>query len=211
MLVVNLDMLTRDNILFNAFKHHAGFVRKCLSEQDQETFFNHLKTIGNCQLDFYYGSLSIESVGSQIIEHLASLGVDSFKSYQELLDQHDHYHTLVLSDDSGWVVRMGKVKEKFIHVHPARNSPHTLRITASAMKTALAIIYRVNNGAMYGYELDAVNAMRHQFLSLPPVKKLEDLKAVERIKRIVVEQIRGLAFMEIKSGNKENYEGLVIK
>ncbi len=196
MLVVNLDMLTRDNILFNAFKHHAELVRQCLSEQDLETFFNHLKTIGHCQLDFYYGSLSIRLVGSQILEHLASLGVNSFKSYQELLERRNYYHTLRLSDHSGWVLRMGKVEEKFIHLHPARNSPHTIRITASAMKTAVAMIYQVKNGTMHGYELDAVNAMRHQFLGLPPVKKLTDLKAVERIKTIVFGQFRESEPME---------------
>jgi hypothetical protein len=79
------------------------------------------------------------------------------------------------------------------------------------MKTAVAMIFQVKNGAMHGYELDAVNAMRYQFLGLPPVKKLEDLKAVERIIRIVSEKFRGSELMEIKSGNKENYEGLVIK
>ena len=141
--------------------------------------------------------MSIDLVGSQILEHLTSLGVDSFKSYRELLEQRDHYHTLVLSDHSGWVLRMGKVEEKFIHLHPARNSPHTIRITACAMKTAVAMIYEAKNRATHGYELDVVNAMRDRYLGLPPVKKLADLKAVERINKLAFNEFLESETMEI--------------
>lgn len=183
-------MLTRDNILFNAFKHHAGYVRHWLAQTDQHNFFDHLKTIGNCQLDFYYGSLSVEIICSEVVGHLASLGVSSIESYHALLERHGHYHTLLLSDNSGWVLRLGRSEEKFIHLHPARNSPYILRITASALKTAVAMIYQVKNDTMNGYELSAINAMRDRYLGLPPVKKLADLKAVERIKTIVFDQFR---------------------
>lgn len=181
-------MLTRDNILFNAFKHHAGYMGHRLAHADQNSFFNHLKTIGNCQLDFYHGSLSVGLICSEVLAYLTSLGVYSFESYHALLERHDHYHTLVLSDHSGWVLRLGRSEEKFIHLHPARNSPNTLRITASALKTSAAMIYQVKHGVMNGCELNAINAMRDRYLSLPPVKKLADLKAVERIKKIVFDE-----------------------
>jgi hypothetical protein len=178
--------------MFNAFKHHAGFTRQFVLAGDYPAILSGSKFIGNCQLDFYYGSLSVESITGDIVRFLSSIGVTDKNSYKEFLDNHGGYYAVELSDQSRWILRWGMTEERFIHLHPARKSPETLRMSGSALKTALAVVSLLWAGKIEN-TLDHVNAVRVAYLDLPPVKKLRDMKAVERLKRIAFGELDNAA------------------
>ncbi|HEX5169733.1 MAG TPA: hypothetical protein VFW11_11210 [Cyclobacteriaceae bacterium] len=178
-------MLDQSNILFNPLKHHAGFVREFLSETDLQSLLSQVKIIGNCQMDFYYGPLSMNSIYDQTLQHLNSAGIYSCNDYENFLHCHGGYLTIELTDHSKWILRMGHKGDQFVHLHPARKSPYSFRIVANALKTALLQVFLVNREQMLPNGLKDINEMRSRFLDLAPVKKPGDLKGVDRIRKIL--------------------------
>jgi hypothetical protein len=75
------------------------------------------------------------------------------------------------ADGSRWALRVGTPADRHVHVHPARYSPHTVRVGANALKTA---ILAVATAAPDIPDVAAVNAVRRRFLGLPPVPALSD-------------------------------------
>ena len=194
-------MLTSINILFNPLKHHVGFIREFISHP-ATTFSCKLKTVGHCQLDLYFGELKIESICQEILEQLRSSGVSDFHQYRRLLYFHHGYHTMIIADGSKWVLRLGKDKQAFVHIHPARNSPFTLRVNANTLKSVLALGILVRSGDLVGLELRSFNTIRTSTLNLSPVKNIEEMKAVERTMKIIFNR---------SSDKNITYESLVAK
>ena len=72
-------------------------------------------------------------------------------------------------DTSRWVLRAGDEDDRFVHVHPARYSPFTIRVRANVLTTAvMALAYTGLHG---GDPLSrpVVNAVRRDYLGLAPV------------------------------------------
>jgi hypothetical protein len=151
-------MATSENILFNALKHHRGFI----CQQLQTANVTSLHILGNSQMDIYYGSLDLNSLFREVI---ALIPADDEVSYLHWLN--GGYKEITLSDTSRWVLLHGTEPGKYIHLHPARYSPHSLRVKATILKTAMAIII-----AEVVPDLDTVNHVRRS-ISLSPVKNLD--------------------------------------
>jgi hypothetical protein len=155
-------MTTSGNILFNALKHHRGSICRQLQTVTVASLPAMLKMLGNSQMDIYYGSLDLPSLYKEVITLIPA---DDEASYLAWLN--GGYKEITLSDTSRWILLYGTEPGKYIHLHPARYSPHSLRVKATILKTAMAVIV---SGVVP--DLNAVNDIRRS-LSLSPVKSLE--------------------------------------
>ena len=82
----------------------------------------------------------------------------------------DLYREINLPDHSIWILKIGTVKDRHIHIHPGRNVPYTVRVKANILKTA----YLANLFAMKNHQspmnIDLINTLRNDVLGLSPIK-----------------------------------------
>jgi len=178
-------------LTFNCWKHHAEFIKKqiefyrgekILVEELQKT----LLVIGESQMDLYLGELSPQKICDEIINQLKSNGALAFEEYKKwLFEKGKDYKLTEISDSSVWTLRLGNEEERYVHLHPGRYSPVTLRVKALTLKTAIAVL-------IINYEknfplLDTlkINEIRKKILNLPPVKKNYTNSAVARVINIL--------------------------
>lgn len=124
--------------------------------------------LGNSQMDIYYGELDIPALYQEIMQYITHAGVGEEAAYTAWLQQAGGYRELTLSDGSRWILLQGIEPGKYIHIHPARYSLHSLRVKATTLKTAIAcLVYYPGNKAP---DLEALNEVRKTVLQLSPVK-----------------------------------------
>ncbi len=160
-------------ILFHPLKHHLYFIKQFILESataPDEALKASLSTIGGSQLDFYTGRLSIEGLAQEVIAALATQDVLQPEAYKLYLGAAGKdYRTITLSDDSVWVLRLGVIAERHVHLHPARYSANTIRVKATALKTAIAALIAAKRTNLPVTDVDMINRVRAQWLNLPPV------------------------------------------
>jgi hypothetical protein len=173
-------MATAENILFNALKHHRGYIRRQLQLATVVTLPDMLKVLGNSQMDVYYGELDLPALFVEVIKQVDTDEI----SYLNWLKSHGGYVEITLSDTSRWVLLHGTEPGKYIHLHPARYSPHSLRVKATVFKTAIAVI--VNGGSP---DLETLNHIRVSMLQLSPVKNLEQCGHLWKVMEMLNEEM----------------------
>jgi len=178
-------------LTFNCWKHHAGFIKnqiefyggkKISVEELQKT----LLVIGESQMDLYVGELSPQNICDEIVSKLKSTGVLAFEAYKKwLFDSGNEYKLIKISDKSVWTMRLGKQEKRYVHVHPGRYSPVTVRVKALTLKTAIAVL--IINYKIYIPLIDTlkINEVRNEILNSPPVKKVSSNSAVIRVINIL--------------------------
>ena len=174
----------------NCWKHHAGFIKKqieiAVSEKIFESEFRKiLLVIGESQMDLYLGKFSPEYIIKEIKSSLIKIGKFDFDEYNNWLkEERNDYRIISLTDKSNWVLRSGSVKQRYVHIHPARYSPLTVRVKSSTIKTfILTEIYSVYQEDIE-YELSFINQIRSKYLKLPPLKSLSSSAGLLRLKSI---------------------------
>ncbi len=161
-------------ILFNTLKHHKQAVYDLISQRNFEEipFYK----IGTSQMDFYIGKLSIVTIEQEVLATLQERKLIDIDTFSNWLAANDAYQTICLSDTSRWVLRMGDTEASYIHIHPARYSPHTIRVKAGQLKTVIAMLHK-------GYEdfdqidLNELNNLRRQ-IELSPVKSIDSCNSI---------------------------------
>src|SRR5262245_2570621 len=129
-------------VLFNTWKHHAGFLRCRLAQiarGDDDALANlpaELRVVGTDLMDLYVGSQTPADIACAVVALLQHhLEPASFRTW---LEQTGGFAVLTLATDrSRWVVRWGDDPDRYVHLHPARRSPHTRRVRANVLKTAV--------------------------------------------------------------------------
>jgi len=174
-------------LTFNCWKHHAGFIKKQIEfyrddkisvEELQKT----LLVIGESLMDLYVGELSPQKICDEIASNLKSIGVLAFKEYKKwLFEQGNEYKLVEISDNSVWALRLGKQEERFVHIHPGRYSPVTIRVKALTLKTAIAVLIKNYEKDFTLMDTLQINEVRKKILNSPPVKKVTSKSAVIRV------------------------------
>ncbi|MBD2770024.1 hypothetical protein IC235_19220 [Hymenobacter sp. BT664] len=173
-------------VLFNGLKHHChalrSFIRKYDTSQLTELSLS-LLTIGGSQMDLYQGELPEAAICQEVIHYLTELNALSEPAYQQFLLP-EQYKTIVLSDTSQWVLRLGEKETKYVHIHPGRFSPYTLRVKAATLKTAIALLIwqKGNSGAV---DTATLNYLRKDVLHLSPVRKMEEMRALSDLTKLL--------------------------
>ena len=130
-------------VLFNAWKHHAGWVREqiraatTLGEGGLKELASAVVVTGTKLMDFYTGTLDPWTVGTGVLQQLQTTGRWDHAPFAAWVAEADGYRFFELPDDSSrWVVRLGD-GERYVHLHTARYSPHSLRVPGVTLKTAI--------------------------------------------------------------------------
>jgi hypothetical protein len=184
------DCNIQSPVAFNCWKHHAGYIKNQIkslyaAKISEENFWNILLVIGESQMDIYLGKLSPQEICDEIISKLKSAGVLAFKDYKKwLYEEGKEYKLIKISDDSVWTLRLGKQEERYIHIHPGRYSPKTIRIKALTLKTAIAALIKYGINVQL-IDTASINEVRIKILNSPPVKKVSSDSAVIRVINIL--------------------------
>jgi hypothetical protein len=162
-------------ITFNPYKHHFLFLLKELEKwktMGWELVEKEILSIGNNLIDFYLGNLSIPQICIEINNFFRNKNITDKSEFLIWLDALN-YKKVQLSDQSDWLIKEGINPERFIHIHPAKFSEHTIRIRATTLKTIIALKSQsVPLQKEIKANLFTVNTIRHELLGLSPIKSL---------------------------------------
>ena len=174
-------------LTFNCWKHHAGFIKKQIEfyrgdkisvQELQKT----LLVIGESQMDLYFGKLSPQKICDEIISKLRSTEVLAFEDYKKwLFEKGNEFKLIEISDRSVWTLRLGNQEERYVHIHPGRYSPVTLRVKALTLKTAIAVLIIIHEKTFQLIDTLKINEVRKKILNSPPVKKVSSNSAVVKV------------------------------
>jgi len=178
-------------LTFNCWKHHAGFIKKQIEfYRDEkisvEVLQKTLLVIGESQMDLYIGELSPQKICDEIVNKLKLTDVLAFEAYKKwLLEKGNEYKLIEISDKSVWTLRLGNQEERYVHIHPARYSPVTIRVKSLTLKTAIAVLIINYEKSFPLIDTLQINEVRRKILVSPPVKKVSSNSAVVRVINIL--------------------------
>lgn len=165
-------------ILFNPFKHHL----RSISEQIR----HHVKQALDAQsllkeasrskgvVDVYEGDLTAREIENEVLQFLQQNQLLDFANYKLYLETHGqikrkgHYSNFTLSDSSIMTLRISEDTARFVHIHPARYSPHTFRIKANTLKTVIIAYFMALSQTTSPYDIQLLNQAREK-LELSPI------------------------------------------
>jgi hypothetical protein len=173
-------------INFNCWKHHTGFIIKQIKSvseiKELEELKSYLLKIGESQMDLYFGDYSPTEVSDQILNLLGRKKIFSLEQYKDwLVKNRKGYQLLKLIDKSVWTLRLGENTERYIHLHPGRHSPQTVRVKATTLKTAILCLCLVNAGQTETIETVTINEIRKKYLNEPPIKSFISASGLGRM------------------------------
>jgi hypothetical protein len=165
-------------VLLNTWKHHAGWIRwrvgRAVSAGSEgvAALVAEMAVVGHRLMDLYTGALSPAKIGEHVIQSLRAAGRLEFDALSAWLKEQDEFTLIELPDRSKWTIRLGPADGRYLHLHPGRWVPHTMRVQANTLKSA-AVAHahaRLIGGA--ATDLAVVNAARQKYLGLLPVREL---------------------------------------
>jgi hypothetical protein len=159
-------------VLLNPWKHHAGALRQriaaCANDNDLNQIARQSVVIGTDLMDLYVGNLTPSAIAEQVLKVLSNEYLLAFDAYRNWLTATGGYRSLPLDDQSLWVLRLGAQPGRYVHIHPGRRSPHTRRVRANMLKTAVIVLAHVQVHGGDPYDVRLINEVR-QRLGLSPV------------------------------------------
>lgn len=172
--------ITKDQIpipiLLNRMKHHAGFVKDRITEinESRDEIREELLIIGESQMDFYHGKFSPGEISQCVIDQLKQINALENSKYVKWIKMNKkNYQTLTLPDASVWTLRLANDSQRHVHIHPGRYSPHTLRVKALTLKTAIAVLVHSKFSGKNPDDIEMINIVRKDILNESPIKSIE--------------------------------------
>ncbi len=176
-------MIRTNQIHFNPVKHHLLFVCAKLKDSitnERASFLESIQSINSNFVDLYTGQYSPEEIKEKLVHELTKLKIYCESEYIEWL-ANSGYRTITLDDGAKWILRKSENKEAFVHVHPSRVPPLTVRVHGNAWKTVVGFLAMNSDGSCHIPTLAQINNFRKEFLDLSPVKGNENLKRVKKV------------------------------
>jgi hypothetical protein len=168
-------------VLFNTFKHHAGALRAriaALAEQGPAALAamgERLAVLGTKLMDLYTGRLTPRDISARVIEQLWEAGRLELSAFRDWIAGQEGYAVLSFAEDeSRWVLRLGDEAGRYIHLHPGRWSPATVRVRANVLKTAFLVLTHTRIHGSDPMDRDVINEVRRDLLGLSPVAEGPD-------------------------------------
>lgn len=176
-------------ILFNPLKHYLPFIRDyvnsrsfSINDPSLKDLTRELKHIGTCVMDIYTGGLTQKIIFTEILEHLKLNGLTEKNAYMEWAgSDFNDYRIISLSDSSQWTLKYYDHESRFVHIFPARSSPHSFRIKANTLKSAVLYIIVIGRDYITEDDLNAARALA----GLSPVREVADAEAVTEMIEIL--------------------------
>ena len=166
---------------FNPLKHHLSYIREFTDDRLSEggnSMSNIVKDIrhaGTSVMDIYTGSLRVNELLEAVMEFLVSKGLDDEESFSKWTGKNfKDFRLITLSDDSQWILKYHYDRRRYVHLFPSRLSPHSFRVKANTLKSA--IIYIISTGKDFISSED-LNRSR-KLIGLSPVKDTREVEAI---------------------------------
>jgi hypothetical protein len=181
------ENLIRLPYLFNPLKHHLGFIKDYIEEKagknaDIIPIIKDLRHLGGSLMDVYTGPLTPEEIIEEIDEFLKTNYLTEFEDFVKWAGINPtEFKSVILSDDSHWVLKYFENEVRFVHSFPARFSPHSFRVKANTLKSA--ILYLIIVGKDFITE-DDLNFARAE-AGLSPIKDVVDTEAITEMIEIL--------------------------
>jgi hypothetical protein len=163
-------------VMFNTFKHHAGSLRArlgALGPGDMKGFADAVRAagvLGTRLMDLYTGDQTPRELSDWVRGELAASGRIDPEVYRAWIVGGEDYAVLTHPEDgSRWVLRTGDDAERFVHLHPARWSPSSMRVKATVLKTAFAVLAFTRTHGGDPLDRGVINDVRSTHLALPPL------------------------------------------
>jgi hypothetical protein len=176
-------------VLFNPWKHHLGFLRWKLSQHaaDGEAglrlLADEIVVLGGQLMDLYFGLYSPNEIAERAMESLRAEGRFDPDPFRDWVESQGGYGMIPFPDGSQWVLRFGEGIDRYIHIHPGRWIPQTVRVRANVLKTAILVVAACQLNGDSPTKLTTVNRVRQEYLNLAPMGK--HLKADEGLGAII--------------------------
>lgn len=171
-------------ITFNPHKHHFNFLVEQIKDWEKmewENVEDEMRVIGTNLIDLYLGKLSVKEICNECINWLKREKISDPEELKKWLNQ-KKYGKIELSDHSVWVIKEGINNKRYVHIHPAKNSPFSIRVRGTTLKTVLALkINKISLSTDIGSDLKKVNQIRKEYLQLSPIKSLQNGKGILRL------------------------------
>jgi hypothetical protein len=186
---VSLEFNIKYPLLFNPLKHHLGNIKEFISghvylqsDIHNKTLHKEIKKLGSSVMDIYTGSLPPGNIFEEIAGFLKSnnlLEKGSFSIWAgtKLKD----FRICALSDTSQWTLKYHNSESGYVHLFPARYSPHTFRVKANTLKSALLYLIIIRKTIINEEDLNYVRSV----VNLSPVKSLDESEAILELIQIL--------------------------
>lgn len=183
------DNLIPGPFKFNPLKHHLGFIRGFIAERthtgDLNDLLRQIRHLGSSVMDIYSGGLSVRQILDDINDFLNSSQIGNKLNFSQWAGTgYTDYRIITISDSSGWALKYYDGKERFVHLFPARSSPHTFRVKANTLKSAILYLAAVGKDYITGDDLNRARAMA----GLSPVKEITETAAISGMIEILRNQ-----------------------
>jgi hypothetical protein len=167
--------------LFNTFKHHLPSIIQYLRQPNNLTYLNDLLCIGDSQMDLYTGDLTVAEITQEIKHFLDEADKFDKASYTDWIKQNG-FVKIQLSDTSDWILLLGNTEDQYVHIHPARYSPRSVRVKASTLKTVLALTIEMPD--LREMNTSEINEIRKK-IKLSPIKNIEESYNIEALYTLI--------------------------
>ena len=163
-------------VLFNAYKHHAGFLRERIrlavaaGQAGLQPLADALVVVGTKLMDLYHGPFSPREIAERVMANLRATGREALVAFRTWVESGGGYQSMEFPEDmSRWVLRMGDEEDRFIHAHPARYSPFAVRVRANVLTTAVLALAHTGVNGGDPLSRSVVNCVRRDYLGLAPI------------------------------------------
>jgi len=175
------DNAIREPFLFNPLKHHLGFIREFINRKIDESstdilnLTRELKHLGTSVMDVYTGSLSVKNICIEAEEFLKQKDLLTREAYLIWTGtKMENFRIISLTDGSQWTLKYHDNPQRFVHIFPVRNCPHTFRVKANTLKSAFIYNIIIGKDLVTSDDLNNVRLL----LGLSRVKDTLDTEAI---------------------------------
>lgn len=164
--------------LFNIWKHHLQAIRQLRASRiERNELLEAIATIGARTHDIYVGALGVDEIAEQLGAQLKEQDAFELDAFQAWLGPTEH-RSLTIGDESVWILRLGEVSGRHLHVHPARHTPDSVRFNAPVWRTATLAFFTFDD--RNECDLEAINQLRKDELDLSPIAQLMDGEGISK-------------------------------
>ena len=186
---MRIDDKIPEPLLFNPVKHYLPFIRDFISfystgclDQDPKFLIRELKHLGTSVMDVYTGDLSLDQIFQEIIGFLNSMDLNAKETFESWAGRENNdFKITTISDGSQWTLKFHDSEKRFVHIFPARQSPHTFRVKSNTLKSAILYLVLIGKDFVTEDDLNRARALT----GLSPVKEVADTEAVTEMIEIL--------------------------
>ncbi|NIG56459.1 hypothetical protein [Chitinophaga sp. Cy-1792] len=176
--------MTTRQILFHHLKHHLFSVRHFIqSSLPTDNKLHTIKTFGGSQFDIYTGPLQTETITQEVLHYLIRQDLSNRDAFENWVNTNGGFRTITLSDNSSWTLRIqpaiADAAAPFVHLHPSRYSPNTLRIKANAMKSIVVYYLLATDTTILNFTV--LNVLREKHLDLSPIDPAGNTEELQKV------------------------------